>query len=175
MTDINIFIGDERIKSELSDEQLAKILNIIYPENATGYEMVDVGEQYYSVNSMGEVICLTNHNSPDDEKIFSICNSYNSFDLAVMNAKADELLRKLRAESVSRRSQDWALHNHWCIVSKEEVLKEGCVKRTLTVRKDDFKSANTVYFDSRKAAIETMHKFSNELTWYFRDYRDSMR
>lgn len=162
-----LIINDVEIEVEVSKEEMQKLKNI---SKKTGYERVHKGETYYLITSNGITFSSNDVNADTDDTHYKTANYYSSKAVAENNARADELMRKLRRFAVEHREKDidWGNGNqakygieYNCNISKLGVNCSFCVKDL------------NIYFDSKETAQYAIDFFYKDLIWYFTEYKDS--
>ena len=154
---------------EIQDPELKKLLT---PKKSTGYGRVAVGDTYYFVSSIGDVMECEESGLPTDNISYDVANYYQNELIAENNARADKLMRQLRRFAVEHRekSLDWndeLTPKHYIMYSH----KDGELSTNLGYRCNAFGSINFDTVETAELAIKTFH---DELVWYFTEYKDSL-
>lgn len=148
-----------------------KLQEIIAPKN-TGYEIAELTEDFYYIDSNGNVCCSTKINTSDDTALLINSNCYSSREIAENNSRADRLMRQLRRFAVEHRENkfDW--------------LNDDQAKYMITYMHESNKlfpediynvqDFGAIYFDSAEAACKAIDTFEDDLIWYFTEYKDSL-
>lgn len=149
-----------------------KLQELIAPPKKTGYERVNMGETFYSVRADGTVFEPIENHGPTHDLYYSIANYYSSVEVAEDNARADELMHQLRRFAVEHRTNkiNWDNENqHKYFISYDRWNK------TLEVEYEtQYKVFGVIYFDSLESVKLAIKTFSDELFWYFAEYKDSL-
>lgn len=135
----------------------------------TGYERVNKGEGYYKMESTGLPSNIREDYDNIDKMIYNTANYYSSSLVAENNARADELMRKLRRFSVEHNDElDW---------------EDGCQYKfyieydhsfqKIEINKNQFmRKFGQIYFSSEEIAKQAIEEYRDELLWYFTEYCD---
>ena len=153
---------------EINDPELQKL---IAPPKKTGYELVKDGQTYSFVNNYGEVITV-DHQDDDDDNRYSDANYYSSAIVAENNARADKLMRQLRRFAVESRivKPDWNKKD-----VRKWVIYYDATRKVLDVTDSCFNQYfGTIYFDLALRAKQAIANYTDELIWYFTEYKDSL-
>lgn len=157
---------------ELTVEIDENTLKSIEEPKKTGYERVELGSQYYVENPTEPVEKMTEDGYDVDELYYSAANYYSDKTVAENNARADNLMRKLRRFAVEHRKQklDWNNTNickypiYYRIASHDIIVGSSSVS----------KGFGHIYFDTKETAEKAIEEFKDELIWYFTEYKDSL-
>lgn len=174
MHDLNIYVDGKRVKASLTDEELTQVLDLINAPGQTGYERVDTRETFYYNNSYGDVCAEYESNYGSVNTLYDTANYYSSEEIAESNARADRLMRKLRRFAVENRGENWQVKSNWCIVYSDNHVGDYTSCRYHFREDLESKSVNTVYFDSKETAAAALHKFYEDISWYFTEYQNSL-
>lgn len=162
-------INGQEIEIEINEQQLEQLK--VKPKK-TGYERVEPCEVYYCPDGSGAVQYLAYNRVNYDKRAYENANYYSDKTVAENNARADNLMRKLRRFAVENRKEkiDWKNKEQlkWCI-HKDQYSSElsiGCFKY--------YHDFGQIYFDSKETAEKAVERFRDELTWYFTEYKDSL-
>ena len=166
-------IKGEKVPVEITGEKLDKVLKMLEkPVKKTGYERVNKGELYYSMNNCGFVDSLEDTNCEYDDTIFDNGNYYSDEAVAENNARADTLMRKLRRFAVEHREKELDWNNQrqtkYSICYYDET-------ESLEIMKDrNIRNFGGIYFDTKETAQAAIEEFKDELIWYFTEYKDCL-
>ena len=176
----NISINGENFDVEISEQtkdllieqfrQMDKLLKAIEKPKKTGYERVDLGEEYFTEED-GKVYNFEEDFRGNSDQSYEAANYYSDETIAENNARADMLLRKLRRFAVEHREEelDWGTYDSkYCIYYW---YTENKIKVTTVETCRDFAQ---IYFDSKETANAAIEEFKDELIWYFTEYKDSL-
>ena len=139
----------------------------------TGYERVDIGDKFYSIRSedstkpymiieQGAQLCESKYRSGD---------YYSNYDVALNNARADELVRNIRRFSIEQRQKliDWQNTPYYWVI-----YYNYSVDKLSTILTDCVKCFGDILFETQEQAQACIDKYYQELIWYFTEYKDSM-
>lgn len=164
-----LIVEDKEFPIEIQDSELQKLLT---PRKKTGYERVDKSEEYWIQNRNGNIEPMRDVRDALDIACYNTANYYSDETIARNNARADNLMRRLRRFAVEHRKYeiDW---------TNEQVCKYYiCVKHgTNEVVYNcayGVQGFNTIYFDTEEAVKLAIKTFHDELVWYFTEYKDSL-
>ena len=141
------------------------------PVKKTGYERVEYGNYYFTIDND----CIVHEQTDDsdyDDTVYQAANYYSDKTVAKNNARADTLLRKLRRFAVEHRKKELDWEND----CQSKVYIEYCHDRcAFEIDEDfDYQSFGKIYFDSEETAEAAINEFKDELLWYFTEYKDSL-
>ena len=165
-----LLIDGKEIEVEISEEEYKKIQT--REGKKTGYERVEVGEEFYYVAASSKVELGDDDYVPIDDKYYDISNYYSSKEVAENNARADKLMRQLRRFAVEHREcgvnfNDINTEKYYMYYDYEnDELRVGFVLRS--------RNFGAIYFDSKETAKAAIDEFRDELIWYFTEYKDSL-
>lgn len=166
-----VIINGQEIEIEINEQQLEQLK--VKPKK-TGYERVEPFEEvYYCQSGSGAVLqFLADNRANYDKRAYENANYYSDKTVAENNARADNLMRKLRRFAVENRKEkiDWKNKGQlkWCI-HKDHCSSALSIDSFITYH--DF---GQIYFDSKETAEKAVERFRDELTWYFTEYKDSL-
>ena len=148
-----------------------KLQEIIAPKK-TGYEIAELGEVYYHLNSYDSVIPIGKQSTNEDSMLIYNANYYSSKEVAESNARADRLMRQLRRFSVEHRENKF----NWSDDDQAKYVIAYRHESKTFFPKDVYITQNfgAIYFDSAEAACEAIDTFENDLIWYFTEYKNSL-
>lgn len=162
--------------TEVSETELKEILDAEEKEKRTGYERVEKGETYSTINSLKEATKFI-----DDEflkiyteKKFEVANYFNDENLAENIARAERLKYQLRRYSALNggipSQDDWQNIElkKWYI----DYLYHTKVIQSLYARR--YKTFGQVYFKSGEACKKAIEIFEKELIWYFTEFEEQL-
>lgn len=164
-----LLIEGKEIEVEISEEEYNKLQT---KQKKTGYERVEVGEEFYYVAASNKVEFGDDDYVPIDDKYYDISNYYSSKEVAENNARADKLMRQLRRFAVEHREHGVNFND----VNTEKYYiyydyKNDELKKVFTFYAKTF---GTILFDSEEIAQAAIDEFHDELIWYFTEYKDSL-
>lgn len=165
-----LLIDGKEIEINISEEEYRKLQSP--KEKKTGYERVEVGEEFYYVSASSKVELGDDDYVSIDNEYYDIGNYYSSKIVAKNNARAEKLMRQLRRFAVEHRDSkiDWNDHMSmkFYIVynpaNSDLRVGQGCMLCYF----------GDIYFDSEIIAQDAINKFHDELIWYFTEYKDSL-
>lgn len=161
-----LIINDVEIEVEVSKEELQRLKKL---SKKTGYERAPKGETYYLITSNGITFSSNDVNADTDDTHYKTANYYSSKTVAKNNARADELMRKLRRFAVEHREKDI----DWSDGQVKYGINYMHNSRELTVSSYFYARGLEVYFDSKETAQYAIDFFYKDLIWYFTEYKDS--
>ena len=138
----------------------------------TGYEMVTSRKDYYFEDELSDIFTASHENSFTDADMYHNANYYSDEEIARNNARADQLMRRLRRFSVQHRTNEinWKNSN----TRKYSIIYNYAIGKFTTRSTYSFRESNQVYFDSEQHAQQAINYFKNELLWYFTKYQDCL-
>ena len=164
-----LLIDGKEFDIEILDPKLQELL--VPPKKKTGYERVELEEDYYFVDTGSEVISKHKYNTHEDDFLTVIGNCYSEHVVAENNSRADKLMRQLRRFAVEHRKNDvnwktnYELFEIWYDYRADSMtINEVWGERVL----------GTIPFDSEETAQLAIDTFHDELIWYFTEYKDSL-
>ena len=166
--------GDVDVNVEINESEFAKLAAAGFTQVATktGYERVNIADDYYYEASSGGISRYSDSHSIFDNKAYETANYYSSEEVANNNARADQLMRQLRRFAVEHREHgiDWkdSYQTKWSI-GFEYIYNTLYACNKLCSRE-----FGATYFDSQEAAQAAIDAFYDELIWYFTKYKDSL-
>lgn len=166
-------IKGEKVPVEITGEELDRVLKMLEKlVKKTGYERVNKGELYYSMNNCGFVDSLEDTNCEYEDTIFDNGNYYSDEAVAENNARADILMRKLRRFAVEHRQKelDWNNTNIYKHLIYYSIESHDIMVGISSLSK----GFGQIYFDSAEIAQAAINEFKDELIWYFTEYKDSL-
>lgn len=136
----------------------------------TGYERVKQGEKFYYVDIDGNTIEDFESGLNVDKAVYNTANYYSSSLVAENNARADELMRKLRRFAVEHNEceLDWESEDQEKFYIEYD-YKDKCFSIDSCVY---FKKFGQIYFSSQKIAEQAIEEYEGDLIWYFTEYQD---
>lgn len=149
-------------------EEMAKDLE---KPKKTGYERVKASDYYY-VEYDGNVDPDMDMGSDSDNNCYEVANYYSDKTVAENNARADNLMRKLRRFAVEHRETklDWNDGEQ----SKWFIIYDYIRDRMYSDNWHEFRFCGVPYFDTKDTAHKAIEEFNDELIWYFTEYKDSL-
>lgn len=164
-----LIINGKEFDIEILDPKLQEIIK----PKITGYEVAELNERYYYINSYDSVIPIKKESTHEDDAFRCNANYYTSKEIAENNLRADKLMRQLRRFSVEHRENklNWSDEDRAkYIITYRHEPKKFFPEDVYTTQ--DF---GAIYFDSAEAACKAIDEFKEELLWYFTEYKDSLR
>ena len=162
------------VELDLTAEQMTA-LGLKEEKKRTGYERVEQGHFYFSIETSGNAISQLDAGGSYSDDCYSTANYYSDFELAKANARADRLMRNLRrfaAENGGISSVDELKMNddyHYIIYYNYATRRLWVDSMSITRRPGD------VCFKSEDAASDAIRVFHDELIWYFTEYEAMLR
>ena len=157
-----LIIEDKEIEVEISKEEYKKLQPS--EEKKTGYERVEVGEEFYYVAASNKVEFGDDDYVPIDDKYYDISNYYSSKEVAENNARADRLMRQLRRFAVEHRANELNWYN---INNRKYYITYDFEDNKISANYKTFlKGLGVTYFDSMETAQAAIDEFHDELIWY---------
>lgn len=167
---MKVWIEYEDGRKVLANKELAELLEKLNKPKRTGYERVDLGEEYFSEED-GKIYSFEEDFRDSCERSYEAANYYSDDVVAENNARADMLMRKLRRFAVEHREEelDWGTYDSkYCIYYW---YTENKINVTTIETCRDFAQ---IYFDSKETANAAIEEFKDELIWYFTEYKDCL-
>lgn len=156
------------VEVEFFEEDYKRVIE----KKKTGYERVEVGEEFYYVAASSKVEFGDDDYVPIDDKYYDISNYYSSKEVAENNARADKLMRQLRRFAAENREKEinWndVHYKKYCIYY--DYGKDNISLRFFS----HYRDFGILYFDSQETAQAAIDEFHDELIWYFTEYKDSL-
>lgn len=154
--------GEKSVELDLTAEQLAS-LGLKEEPKRTGYEKTST---HCTVTGNGYV----RKDDYFDQTAYDVANHYADKNLALANARADALMRKLRRYAAEHggicNKEDWERFEDKFYIYFNYSLDHLEICRIKKSR--DF--AN-IYFRDEQACRDAVEEFRDELTWYFTEYQ----
>lgn len=141
-----------------------KLQELIAPKKKTGYERVDRDKYYCVVNNKSTLTFLEECGDEEDKMSYDTANYYESEFVAAQNARADTLMRQLRRFAVEHRTKDDPAEKYYIHYVKQVGLQ--------IMRSTDRYIGP--WFDTMHNAVKAIETFTDELIWYFTEYKDSL-
>ena len=160
--------ADWEIDAEIPDEVAEKLKK--KEIKRTGYERVDNGKTYYYELYDGTIDTDTEANAESDTECYETGNYYSDRNIAINNARATVLMRKLRRFAAEHRVE--TINNstdQWYEIYYDYEFKQIRIEYV-----SDCKFFGVIQFDSTEAAQLAIDTFRDELIWYFTKYKDSI-
>lgn len=163
-----LIIGGKEFDIEIFDPKLQEIVS----PKKTGYEIVELNEKYYYINSYDSIVPIKKESTHEDDAFRSIANYYSSNEIAANNARADKLMRQLRRFAVERRENKL----NWSDDDQAKYVITYRHESNTFFPEDVYINQNfgAIYFDSAEAACMAIDTFKDELIWYFTEYKNSL-
>ena len=165
-----LIIEDREIEVEISEEEYKKLQSS--EEKKTGYERVPENDGFYYEASRGYVEYGCDTYDYIDDEYYESANYYSSDVVAEDNARADKLMRQLRRFSVEHRECEVDFNS--TKTGKHYIYYNYDDNELRTTYMFYAKHFGAIHFDSEETANAAMHKFHDELIWYFTEYKDSL-
>ena len=165
-----LIIENKEIEIEISEEEYKKIQ--LPEEKKTGYERVLKPDIYFYVTPSGGVDTTCEDCYDIDDECYESANYYSSETVAKNNARADKLMRQLRRFSVEHR--ECGVDFNSTKTEKHYIYYNYDDNELRTTYMFYAKHFGVIHFDSEETANAAMHKFHDELIWYFTEYKDSL-
>ena len=172
LVDAKLMINGKELKTQIEIDEAVL-------ESVQSKEKVDRGygkqvaySPYSYVDNVGSVKTESDRGWEIDDLRFMTANYYTSEKVAQNNARADQLMRRLRRFVVENRKDkiDWndRKWNKFFIYYSyfNQELK-------LELERSD-RHYGVLYFDSEEVAKQAIEEFKDELIWYFTEYKDSL-
>ena len=148
-----------------------EIYNEDKPERArTGYERVEIDEDYWAVSSISEALGDEDNRAEVDDCSYNVGNYYTDKQLAADNARADSILRRMRQwqalndDAVQRYNSAVKKYSiMWSVSAGEPVVHSIIVGCGV----DNFE----IYFSTYAKAEEALEVFRDDLIWLHTQYR----
>jgi hypothetical protein len=159
-----LIVNGKELEVEISEEEFKK-----FEEKKTGYERIDAEKFYYFVDESGYVNGHQEFSDSFDYGAYNAANYYSAKTVAKNNARADNLMRKLRRFAVEHRESE----NDYCqgvyVIAYDYEDNELMVEEVSL-----YKYLGAIPFDTYKTAEVAIKIFRDELIWYFTEYKDSL-
>jgi hypothetical protein len=166
--------GDVDVNVEINESEFAKLAAAGFTQAATktGYERVNIDDDYYYEASSGGISRYSDSHSIFDNKAYETANYYSCEIVANNNARADQLMRQLRRFAVEHREHDidWKGLDQ----TKWSIGFEYNYNTLYACNKLCSRELGATYFDSQETAQAAINTFYDELIWYFTEYKDSL-
>lgn len=169
--DIRLTVNGKEVS--LSEEQI-KLLGLEPEKKKTGYERVEKGHTYYTVNGEDDHAPVMEIEADNDNIRYSIANYYSNKDVCIANDIADRLMRRLRRFAAENGGiptcEDWKNDSvcKYCITCR--LSEEISILETYRIRE-----FGQVYFLDRDACRTALARFYRELNWYFTAYEPMLK
>lgn len=171
LVDAKLMINGKELKTQIEiDEGVLESIQSKEKVNR-GYKKCRMNDQYFYVNSKGEVKEELDVKIEEDDLRFATANYYSSREVARNNARADKLMRQLRRFAVENRKDkiDWNNGKK----HKYNICYSYPTQEIFVDFKSNFRNFE-IYFDSCGVAERAIEEFKDELIWYFTEYKDSL-
>lgn len=162
-----LIVNGKELEVEITEAELKKLEE--QPKKRTGYERVELEEDYYYVDAENKVQSSHKYCVHDDDVLCVVDNCYSDPIVAENNARADKLMRQLRRFSVEHRKETVDYNDGVYEVYydyDDEKLDINDVTICMYIGAIPFDTYATA-----KLAIDTFH---DDLIWYFTEYKDSL-
>lgn len=155
MKTAKLIINGKEYKVQLTDEQVTKIEN---PKKVTGFEGVEEGESYFSIDATGTIYSRNTY----FENLYNNANYYSNETLAEWCNRNDTLNRKIRRWAAEHNTHpiDWKnSESKWYIYynCKYEDIEIGENKENCSVER--------VYYQDYLTAVAAIEEFGDEIKW----------
>lgn len=136
----------------------------------TGYERVKVNENFYYVNGIGRCDIDVEMYSNEDDTKHDTANYYDSLFIAKENARADELMRRLRRFAVEHNEceLDWNDKDQM----KYYIVYDYANESFYIYGHKNTRSFGCIYFSAESTALRAIEVYRKDLLWYFTEYCD---
>lgn len=163
---VQMTYNGKTVEVEVADEQFEKLF--VEEKKKTGYEKVEEDEQYWYVDSVGNV-------TPDvpgwtlawDNKRYENANYFSDEEVANSMERAQRLWNRIhrRAVELCKPCYRWADGELYtiCFSPDDEFI---CAVRT------NGRQIGSIYFDTEEHCQQAISEFRNELMWYFTEFKD---
>lgn len=169
LVDAKLMINGKELKTQIEIDEVD--LEAMQNKKKTGYERVGDLKKYYWIGDDGLIHMSYNNNITSDDLRYDTANYYSSEEVARNNARADQLMRKLRRFAVENRKEkiDWNDgKKHKYNICYNYDSQEIHIDYETNCRGFE------IYFDSQETAERAIKEFEDELIWYFTEYKDSL-
>ncbi len=174
LVDAKLMINGKELKTQIEIDEVD--LRSIEEKNEekkkiNGYERHGMNNKYSYVNEKGEIRTEPDIELEADNLRFAIANYYSSSGVARNNARADQLMRRLRRFAVENRKEeiDWNDERKY-----KYNLYYNYVSQEIYIGYETDCRGFEIYFDSQGVAERAIEEFKDELIWYFTEYKDSL-
>ena len=163
---------------EVTALELKEILDAEEKEKKkkTGYERVEKGETYYTINTFKKVINFIDGEFSEihTEKRFEVASYFNDENLAENIARAEQLKYKLRRYAASNGGIPSP--KYWqSLESKKNYISYDCVNNKLSIYdRQILKEFGQIYFKNKEACEKAIEIFKDELIWYFTEFEEML-
>ena len=160
-------VNGNSIDIELNTKQYEKL----FPEEKkrTGYEPVEYDEQYWYIDSAGNMSPdTTGWNLNWENSRYKNANYFSDEEVAENMARAQRLWSRIHRRAVE-------LCEPVC-ASKEGILYQivflAMSKSVVPWARYDIRAFGAVWFDTEEHCQQVIEEFHDELLWYFTEFRD---
>lgn len=155
MNTAKLIINGKEYEVQLTDEQVTEIEK---PKKITGFERVEEGESYFSIDAIGTIYSRNIY----FEELYNNANYYTDESLAEWCNRNDTLNRKMRRWATEHNTYpiDWeSSESKWYIYynCKYEDIEIGENKENC--------SAERVYYQDYSTAEAACEEFGEEIKW----------
>lgn len=173
---IKAIVEGKEVELTTSDEDAEKI-GIKRGVTKTGYER-RYDNSVYAINPYDEVCCMQDDDSNSVSALYNVANYYSCKELALANARADALMRKLRRYAAEHGGissyKDWSEYprtlKKYSLVFSYINYGQGTYPKLFVQESYGLKHPFSVYFNTEEAANAAIKEFYDELIWYFTEY-----
>lgn len=162
-----LIIEGKEIEVEISEEGYKKL-----QLSETGYERVPESDIYFYANSRGYVETASEDCYDIDNEYYESANYYSSATVAKNNARADNLMRRLRRFAVEHREDGVNLSD--INTAKFYIYYDYTSYKLEPASAFSAEIFGTIHFDSKETIKAAIDEFHDELIWYFTEYKDSL-
>lgn len=163
---VQMTYNGKTVEVEVADEQFEKLL--VEEKKKIGYEKVEGDEQYWYVDSVGNV-------SPDvpgwtlawDNKRYENANYFSDEEVANSMARAQRLWNRIHRRAVELcepiyQRKAGSLYTICFDPQDNKIFADDWVTRHF----------GEIYFDTEEHGNQIINEFHDELFWYFTEFRD---
>lgn len=161
-----LICNGKTIEVEVAEEQFEKLF--VEEKKKIGYEKVEEDEQYWYVDSFGNV-------SPDvpgwtlawDNKRYENANYFSDEEVANNMARAQRLWNKIHRRAVELcepvyQRKDGSLYTICFDPQDNKIFADDWITRHF----------GEIYFDTEEHGNQVINEFHDELLWYFTQFKD---
>ena len=162
-----LIVNGNSIDIELNAEQYEKL----FPEEKkkTGYEKIEEDEQYWYVDSVGNVSPdSTGWNLNWENSRYKNANYFSNEEVANNMARAQKLWNQIHRRAVELCEPIQTTQTiQYYVISYDVTLNKVVVGEWTT-----FRGFGAVYFDTEAHCKQVIDEFCEELMWYFTKFKD---
>lgn len=152
------------VEVELTDEQFEKL----FTEKKTGYERVEVGELYYSINALSNPQKFTEDNELYDKTLFDCANYYSGKTVAENMARAQRLWNRIHRRAVElcepiRPNTPMFVYT---------ISFNNNTQNLFPNMWEVTRNLGEILFDTKEHCEQAIDEFHDDLLWYFTQFKD---